>query len=267
MQSTVLRFLERYQIRIQEAGYFQLCRVARSFSNIPYENVTKILKESRTIGSQARLRLTEEVLADHLRWGTGGTCFSLCNALKDVLDQCNFEAQIAMADMAYGSNIHCAVVAKVAGRLFLLDPGYLLHEPIAVPDAGIEIMKKTAMNTVFLQNENRDVHSLHTLEGEKRKWRYRLRTSVISREEFIGHWSRSFSLNSMENLMLTRLSEFGRHYFRKDRLELVNPMSRQKRILTAAEFPELSSIFGVPSDLISMAQKALLARPLRAPQN
>lgn len=262
MAKAVERFFDHYGISKGDPGYSLLCEIGHAFSFLPYENVTKILKDARSISSEMKLRSAQEVLEDHLRWGTGGTCFSLCNALQTILVECGFQARIAMADMHYGSNIHCAVIVPVDSRSFLVDPGYLLHQPMPLPYIEMELVQLTPMNLVRLVGEAENLFSLYTEENGQTKWRYRLRSSVVSGQEFIGHWIRSFSLNTMEQIMLSRVKPSGRLYFRKDRLETINPVSRLKKAIAPDDVPELSQFFGLPADLIADAQRALLSRPV-----
>jgi len=262
MQSVISTFSDRYRIHPADPDLAQLKQIGAAFSHLPYENVTKILKEARSSNIHQKLRKTDEVLSDHLNWNTGGTCFSLCNALLSVLKNSGFEAFIAMADMHHGANIHCVVVVVLPEGRFVLDPGYLLHIPIKLPDSDFEQVTKTSMNTVVLQNEGNENFSLFTIEHSQRKWRYRVRACPVTIEEFETHWIHSFSLNSMEHLMMTRLVNHGRLYFRKNHLEHVNESERT--ILTKPEASELSGLFGVPADLISSARNILLARPHKA---
>ena len=261
MDNTLSRFLHAYSVETAPADPAQLRKIAGAFSFLPYENVTKIIKEATSAGSIQKLREAPEVLDDHLRWRTGGTCFSLSNALHELLDQSGFPSSIAMADMHYGRNIHCAVIAQAGNERYLLDPGYLLSEPILLPDDGCESRVQTAMNIVYLKSEGGEVFSLYTEEHLQRKWRYRLRATPVSREEFMRHWIHSFSLNSMESLMLSRLDTRGRIYFRKDRLEVVNLAGREKKLVRLDEMRDLASVFGVPADLILQAHQLLLTRP------
>jgi len=253
-------FLDRYSVRPAAPDLAHLQQIARAFSHLPYENVTKILKDARSSNVEAKLRLADEVLEDHLRWSTGGTCFSLCNALQCVLHQAGFASFIAMADMHSGANIHCAVVVRLQNTEYLLDPGYLLHDPISLPEHGHQVMRQTQMNTVFLRSEEAGVLSLYTHENGQLKWRYRLRAWPVPHAEFLQHWIRSFSLNTMEHILLSRVTESGRLYFRKDRLEQVQPAARIKKKIPGSEVRDLWELFGVPSDLILQAQKALLSR-------
>jgi arylamine N-acetyltransferase len=123
MQDNLKRFLDRYALLQNTADWRFLAQLAKAYSKLPYENVTKILKDTRSSSSREKLRRTEELLEDHLRWNTGGTCFSLCNALQDILRHCGFDPFIAMADMHYGINIHCAIIVRLGSTKYLLDPG------------------------------------------------------------------------------------------------------------------------------------------------
>jgi arylamine N-acetyltransferase len=252
----IQRFLERHALSRVQADLQLLQALASAYSNLPYENVTKILKDARCSGVQQKFRQTEEVLEDHLRWNTGGTCFSLCNAFQELLAFCGFDAFIAMADMHYGTNIHCGIVVQLENHRYLLDPGYLLHQPLPLPETEISIVTK--MNTVALKNEELNLYSLFTKENGIQKWRYRLKAHPVSREEFEQHWLHSFSLNSMENVMITRLSDSGRLYYRKDRIEVVHHDLRKKQKIKSSDVHTLSQTFGLPSDLILQAQQVLL---------
>jgi arylamine N-acetyltransferase len=261
MNLIVSKFWERYSLDELTPDFAQLSRIAGAFSNLPYENVTKILKDARSITVRQKLRGTEEVLQDHLRWNTGGTCFSLCNALISILENSGFPAFIAMADMHYGSNIHCAVIVPLHGKRYLIDPGYLLHEPMQLPKEGADVKRKTVMNTVIIRYEDINTFSLFTLESAQLKWRYRLHAVPVSTEDFERYWVHSFSLNSMEHVTLSRLEKNGRLYFRKGRLEKVNGIQRIQSAVGDTEASELSKVFGVPADLILNAREILLTRP------
>lgn len=235
-------------------------QLSRAFAFLPYENVTKILKQTRSSDSRGKLRMEEEVIEDHLQWNTGGTCFSLCNALLKMLQASGFNAWIAMGDMHYGENIHCAVIVNFDRDRYLLDPGYLLHQPIRVPMEGGQSVATTTMNVVVLKSESINRISLYTNEGGIEKWRYRLKLEPTPESEFVEHWIHSFALNSMEQVILSRVNEGGRIYYRKNRLDFVSVAHRRKQRADHLIASDLSGIFGIPSDLIADAQQALSGR-------
>jgi len=246
------RFLERHALSPRNVDLAFLSEIARAYSALPYENVTKILKDARSSATDQKFRLAEEVFEDHLRWNTGGTCFSLCNALQELLSNCGFESFIAMGDMHYGANIHCAIIVRLQEDSYLVDPGYLLHQPIPLPQTEVRI--STSMSEVILKNEGGSNFSLFTEENGVRKWRYRLKAVPTQREEFRRHWEHSFTLNSMEAVILSRANHNGRLYYRKERMELVQPHQRTKQKISRHDHQTLSQMFGLPADLIAQAQ-------------
>ena len=80
------RFLARFAIDPRLPRDQLLNRVTACFKCIPYENLTKILKADSVVSARSAMRYPDEVIGDFLRWGTGGTCFSLTAALAGLLD-------------------------------------------------------------------------------------------------------------------------------------------------------------------------------------
>ncbi|MFW6244582.1 MAG: hypothetical protein ACOC36_01715, partial [Fibrobacterota bacterium] len=78
------RFLERFVIAPRASGEVLIRSVADAFSSIPYENLTKIIKSETIVSPRSAMRLPDELIGDYLRWGTGGTCFSLTAAIIAV---------------------------------------------------------------------------------------------------------------------------------------------------------------------------------------
>ena len=82
-------------------------------------------------------------MEDHRAHHLGGTCFSLTYFLEIVLSLHGFQCYPIMADMRYGRNVHCALVVTVDHAKYLVDPGYLLNQPIPV----------TTQDSVVFKNE------------------------------------------------------------------------------------------------------------------
>mgnify|MGYP001969691144 CR=1 FL=1 len=72
-------FCEHFRLETEAREEALVEKVAIAFASLPYENLTKILKHDREEG--VARRGPEEVISDHLRVGSGGTCFSLTAAL------------------------------------------------------------------------------------------------------------------------------------------------------------------------------------------
>lgn len=203
-------FLDLFQCSRGAADLKRLGDIASGFAHLPWENLTKFLKKHRASGTD-RLRLSEEVLADHARLGAGGTCFSLTNALRRIVTDLGFQARPVMADMRHGANIHCGLRIDLDGEAWLLDPGYLVAEPVPLrpgravrvelPGHTLEYSPVAASDYIELYTSN--------ARGEEQK-RYRLRTGPVSDAEFVRHWVASFDANGMNGLHLNRITGEGR---------------------------------------------------------
>ena len=66
-------------------------RIAGAFKNVPFKNLTKILKAGAVISAASAMRYPDELLGDFLKWGTGGTCFSLTASVVAVFDSLGIE--------------------------------------------------------------------------------------------------------------------------------------------------------------------------------
>ena len=102
-------FRKYFHLEPQESAALLVENVATAFSSIPYENLTKILKQDHE-GQRAARRCPEEVIEDHIRLGSGGTCFSLTAALLHILRALGLRAEPILADRHYGDNTHCALL-------------------------------------------------------------------------------------------------------------------------------------------------------------
>jgi arylamine N-acetyltransferase len=219
-------FLELYQLSASRPDLRTLGDVAGRFAELPWENLTKYLKKhapGRPSGGRAPLdpdrlgdgllRRSAEVLRDHARLGAGGTCFSLTNALRRIVTDLGFEARPVMADMRHGANLHCALLVAVEGRRYLLDPGYLVAEPVPLDElrpvrlrqAGSELEYRPLGADADGQFELRSRNA----RGEERLC-YRLRSAPVPEAEFVRHWIASFDSTGMRGLHLNRIGTAGR---------------------------------------------------------
>lgn len=126
-------FRRHFGLSASRAGPAREVRdVARAFARIPYENLTKILAVARAGGAAGAppRRGPATVLAEHVAFGAGGTCFSLTALLLDLLRAAGHEAVPVLADRRYGPDTHCAVLVTLDGDPHLLDPGYLITDPV-----------------------------------------------------------------------------------------------------------------------------------------
>src|SRR5215471_2183224 len=83
-------FMKRYGLPppASEAPSVELLEeIAAAFANIPFENATQI---NRLHEEGPELQLSSTLVAQHLLHGTGGICYALVHALKELLDLYGF---------------------------------------------------------------------------------------------------------------------------------------------------------------------------------
>jgi arylamine N-acetyltransferase len=211
-------FLDLYRITPSRADLDLLNLLARRFSALPWENLTKFLKKHASRGSAPAdpappgpLRGSEEVLRDHAALGTGGTCFSLTNALRRIVTDLGFEAFPAMADMQHGPNVHCGLIVLVDGRRHLLDPGYLVPDPVPLDGPPAVSIENPGHRLDYRTAPDGGTVELCTVNARgERKRRYRLRARPVPEPDFRRHWIDSFEAPGMRGLQLNRFGDGAR---------------------------------------------------------
>jgi arylamine N-acetyltransferase len=244
-------FLEHFEVDRSDPDLHLLDKLVKAFAALPYENVTKIIRFHNFSGWEERLRKPAEVVEDHVRIASGGTCFSLTETLGSMLQALGFECHYRMADMHYGIDIHCALIVTLGDSRFLVDPGYLLGRPVPLPSAR-SVTIDTPFNTVRIER-GEGSYNLYTQEKGNEKWRYRLKDSAVSEAEFKDHWIRSFSFNMMNNILITRATEEGHLYVRDRHFSKTSRASRESAKIKDDYESTLGRIFGIRNEAIREA--------------
>jgi arylamine N-acetyltransferase len=261
--AAVALFRERYRIPAGR-GEPALATLVARFSELPYENLTKIIASR----SAARLRDAATVMRDHFALGTGGTCFSLTELLRVLAAAAGFVCQPLMAHMRHGANIHCALRVEADGRAFLVDPGYLVRRPLplgggdsasaATPGEAL-LVPAGALGTprVALPDGG---HDLYTLEAEGPRWRYRVSPRPPDPREFERHWRASFDGVGMRSLLATRRSAAGELlYLHNHKLRRQRGVERRTLNVRAELEREVAAAFGIDPRVTRRAAELLRA--------
>ncbi|HMO34609.1 MAG TPA: arylamine N-acetyltransferase [Gemmatales bacterium] len=208
-------FCWRQGIELQNTKHLVLHHVTRAFSKIPYENLTKILHASQNSNKERRRRLPSEVLADYYRFGTGGTCFSLTWTLLHLIREIGFNAEPILADRHYGPDTHCALLVWIDDKPHLLDPGYLLIEPVALTQTWIA----TSIQQIHLKAD--DICGkiqLFTKYAGQLKYRLTYKTNPVDASQFLQAWDHSFNFDMMAYPVISIIKEDTQYYLQKTRL-------------------------------------------------
>ena len=263
-----------------------LGKIAEEFGRIPWENLTKFIKKHHINGqgdtefsssesaiitefpsfddqcqftlSQNEfwncLRLSEEVIEDFVHHGTGGTCFSLTHALAIIASDLGFTVFPAMADMKHGPNIHCALVSIIDGKRYIVDPGYLIVEPLQLEIGKPVSVELPGHSINYVPVKEMDAFDLYTknVRGEK-VFRYRIRPTPVTENEFLGHWLASFEANGMNGLHLNAFSSAGRLSAHNFNLRIDDGMRKKNVKLKTDYVGKVSTEFGIERSIVETA--------------
>ncbi len=213
-------FMAHYNLRPTGPPRMLLKSLTKAFASLPYENLTKIINEDEFSTAEKSRRGPHEVINSHIAWGTGGTCFSLTAALLYLVRCMGWEAEAILADRRYGQNTHCALLVWIDGMPHLLDPGFLIVDPIPLSihdDRKIE----TGFNRIFLSpNFGGERVSLFTVQQGVKTYRLSFKTQPADTGEFLNAWDASFSWDMMRYPLLTRTSCSRQLYLRGTRFQI-----------------------------------------------
>lgn len=250
----------------------KVLELCNSLSNVTYENLTKIIRLEQTGSASGARNLDDSNQNDVDAWMGGGTCFSMTWHLYQNLKDMGLKPRLVMGHKRKERNIHCALILPddeacaessltSVAREYLLDPGYLLFEPLELP-LPAPFGQGTAFfplvpNTVRLDRPSMESLALWTGgAGGPLKLRFEYPVAGVSVEEFKQHWAESFYREMMTYPVLNRLDrERGvQYYYQKGNLVTRDANgSRMERIATENQVETLSSVFRLSPEIIEKA--------------
>jgi arylamine N-acetyltransferase len=257
----LLDFMQHFGIAPEVPPRQLLDSVVTAFARLPYENITKIIKRAEAANAERARRYPEEVIRDHIKWGTGGTCFSLTSALAQLVRDLGWRAEFILANRSYGQNTHCALLVWVDGAPHLLDPGFLIVNPIQLRPEG-EQEVNTSFNRLILKPEdNPDQVSLSTVRKSGKTYRLTYKTSPVNEGEFLEAWDASFGWDMMTYPLLTRTSDSKQIYLNGTKLQISDGDSVEKREIPADTLVAgIAAEFNIHPTLVARAVTLLKQR-------
>ena len=261
-------FLDLFKLNLGKPNKKLLAEISTNFAALPWENLSKYVRkhglneesvqdlpnELPELDGTQLLRQSTEVLQDHASLGTGGTCFSLTNALMKICSDLGFEVAPAMADMRHGENIHCGLVVFLDGKRYLLDPGYLVGEPIELIRGQKTLIGSPGHQVEYRPVEGRDEFELYTKNGRGDEvFRYRLRPEPVGFLQFLHHWIESFAANGMNGLHLNALTGEGRLSAHNLNLRVDTGHGKKNIKLKSGYVEKIAHHFGLSPKLVQLA--------------
>ncbi len=228
-----------------------LLSALRELSALPYENLSKIVAFSRGGNMESTLGLASDWLEKSRDTGAGGTCFSLTWWLRDRLRANGMECAFLMGDKGRAVNIHCGLRFDWEGRSYLLDPGYMIFDPLLLPEAGLSAAAWVSPNQVRLEDvPGAGVWRLWSGPRGALKQRFDFRRAAVGEEEFLAHWEASYALPMMRYPVLNRIQGGAQYYLQKRSLLVRTPEGGTMAKLSRPELLDAMQVtFGIPEAL------------------
>ncbi|MCL2688423.1 MAG: hypothetical protein FWE57_01075 [Chitinispirillia bacterium] len=254
---TILKkFLNKFGIDPQKSGVDLLINsVGDAFSHVPYENLTKIIKADALLHPKSAMRYPDEVIGDYLRFGSGGTCFSLTAAITAVYCALGVDAYPILADRHYGADTHSAVIIFRDGRVSLIDPGYLLFIPVLLYNNESSIVD-TGTNSIELKPiKNGEAVELYTTYRNNRKMRLTYKIAPADPGHFARVWESSFAWEMMSYPVLTRRTAGAQHYLQGKKLAVYTGENSSRTVFDDDNVrgEAIAATFGIDPQIIKKA--------------
>ena len=255
-KTTLKKFLDKFGISPPALSEDALINsVGNAFSHVPYENLTKIIKADALVNPKSAMRYPDEVIGDYLRFGSGGTCFSLTAAITAVYCALGINAYPILADRHYGADTHSAVIIFRDAKIFLIDPGYLLFIPVPVYNEKSSFID-TGTNTVELKPiKNGEAVELYTTYKNNRKMRLTYKIAPADPGHFARVWESSFTWEMMSYPVLTRRTAGAQHYLQGNKLSVYTGGNSRRVIFDDDNIrgAAIASTFGIDPQIIKKA--------------
>jgi len=242
---------------------------AAYLTHVPFENATKLVKAARAMSPQGAIRGPVEFWEDHLRWRSGGTCFASTYAYQFLLRFLGYTSHLLFCRLpSSGPQAHAALLVEAEGAPWLVDVGYALPAPLAVPARGTAKVRTPLYDMEFRRGARGDF-LLFTEDDRGQRYRYQVKLQGAAENEYLNAWQHTFRLEApyMRRIALGRFRGATRYLYKES--GVVYAITRQGEEAKALDGPPsqaLAKFFELPEPLMDAAVSALerLGR-LRAP--
>jgi len=249
-------FLGEFKYSDERSSLAFVAALSQYFARLPFENISKILKTEKAM-TENEFRFPDEITEDHLRWHLGGTCYSLTFFLVGILRENGFDAEPLLCHMNWGLNSHTATLVTFREKRYLLDPGYLIHQPIPLTRSTVRRQRRSMEGLELTYSEEEDKYTLFTHRNGQFTRRYWFRDQSVGMDEFGLRWHESFSAPLMNGICLTQVTPEEMIYIHNDYLKI----NRGTEVIKQRNLNEVEriirDIFHIPLELLEEVRAIL----------
>jgi hypothetical protein len=165
--------------------------------------------------------------------------------------------------MKWSPNSHCAVICDLDDGKHLVDPGYLLSQPMLMTADKPRIYDSEFTGVELVRHPGSEAYEVYTFNKSEMKWRYRFLDKPCPPEEFLHFWISSFSWNSMHGLCLIRAERGKLIYVHKHFMRESTFTGKQNFNIKKDYHERIHQAFGIEPAVVEQALSALEANMAR----
>ncbi len=234
---------------------------AEYITRVPFENLTKLIKAVRHRGTGASVRAPVEFWQDHLRLGSGGTCFAATSACHFLLRYAGIPSKLLFCHLpAEEPQAHAALWVPLEGRDLLVDVGYALPAPVELNPEAVT-RRKTPYADIEVRPGPGGEFLVFTEDDRGPKFRYRFKLEAAKDEAYQEAWKHTFDLSApyMRRLALGRFTNDTRYLYKNQGTVYRITRAGETELPLPADdpVPALAEMFALPAPLLRAAMAAL----------
>lgn len=263
------RVLERWELERPPATLAGLDALhSAHITRVPFENATKIVKAQRAGSAESAMRGPVEYWEEHLRWGSGGTCFAATSAYQFLLRYLGFRSEVVFCHLpAHEPDAHIALLVETAEGQVLVDVGYALPAPLPLP-SRTALRRKTPYYDLEIRRGPQDEYLVFSEDDRGQRFRYRFTPGATTEARFLAAWRKTFRPEApyMRRLALGCFRDATRFLYKDaGRVFEITRAGEEARTLSEPLPESLSGLFGIPKPLLQAALAALEGPATPAP--
>ena len=230
-------------------GYLERLFV-RFNERVPFETVSKILRNASVEDPAARPRTPDVFWSDRLTSGTGGTCFARVSAFGALLDDLGFRSRRVLGRVGKDFD-HAALFVDLPSGSWICDVGFPLPALIPARRGRVE----TGMGALAVEETARGFR-VDFEDGVPSGPRgIEVFREPVSDDTFQRHWEATFgpSSNFLADVLVSRLFDNRRMTFLRGEVRVDDLHSRTRLPLASPRSAALADLFGVDGGVLDAA--------------